>query len=35
MLKQVVLPAPLGPMIATISPGATRNETSRTACTPP
>ena len=34
-LKQVVLPAPFGPIIATSSPAATLNETPRTACTPP
>ena len=35
MLKQVVLPAPLGPISASSSPAATLNETSDTACTPP
>src|SRR5215470_15215492 len=34
-LKSVVLPAPLGPMMPTISPGAARRETSRTAVSPP
>src|SRR5215468_1214238 len=34
-LKSVVLPAPLGPMMPTISPGATPRETSRTAVNPP
>src|SRR5437867_6184185 len=34
-LKRVVLPAPLGPMMPTISPGAARSETSRTAVRPP
>src|SRR4029450_878249 len=34
-LKSVVLPAPLGPMMPTISPGAARSETSRTAVRPP
>src|SRR5499427_5536416 len=34
-LKRVVLPAPLGPMMPTISPGAARRETSRTAVSPP
>src|SRR5262249_36279799 len=34
-LKSVVLPAPLGPMMPTISPGPTRSETSRTAVSPP
>ena len=31
----MVLPAPLGPMTPTISPGATSSDTSCTACTPP
>src|SRR5262249_24515848 len=34
-LNSVVLPAPLGPMIPTISPGAARSETWRTAVSPP
>src|SRR6266702_4993990 len=34
-LKRVVLPAPFGPMMPTISPGAARSETSRTAVSPP
>ncbi len=35
MLKNVVLPAPLGPMIETIERGATANEMSLTATRPP
>ena len=35
MLKQVVLPAPFGPIMRDQLAGATLNETSRTACTPP
>ena len=35
MLKQVVLPAPFGPIIASSSPASTPKLTSRTACTPP
>ena len=35
MLKQVLLPAPLGPINASNSPADTANETSSTACTPP
>jgi hypothetical protein len=35
MLKQVDLPAPLGPIIASISPRTSPKLTSRTACTPP
>ena len=35
MLKQVLLPAPLGPISASISPAETAKETSATACTPP
>src|SRR5262249_22877088 len=35
MLNSVVLPAPLGPMMPTISPGAARTETWRTAVSPP
>src|SRR6266536_5092103 len=34
-LKRVVLPAPFGPMMPTISPGAARSETSPTAVSPP
>ena len=34
-LKQVVLPAPLGPIRASSSPEARLKLTSRTACTPP
>src|SRR6185312_3568252 len=34
-LNNVVLPAPLGPMMALRSPGITRSVTSRVACTPP
>ena len=35
MLKKVVLPAPLGPMIETIERGFTTNDTSSTATRPP
>ena len=35
MLKQVLLPAPLGPISAKSSPASTAKETSATACTPP
>src|SRR3989442_3675834 len=35
MLKNVVLPAPFGPMSARISPAGSANETSSTAWTPP
>ncbi len=35
MLKNVVLPAPLGPMIETIERRGIENETSLTATTPP
>ena len=35
MLKNVVLPAPLGPMIETIRPRGIRNDTSSTATRPP
>ena len=35
MLKHVLLPAPLGPINARISPAASENDTPRTACTPP
>ena len=35
MLKQVLLPAPLGPIRAKSSPASTAKETSATACTPP
>ena len=34
-LKKVVLPAPLGPMIAVSEPGANSSETSWIAATPP
>ena len=34
-LKQVVLPAPFGPMSATTSPGSSVKDTFFTACTPP
>src|SRR6185437_16457231 len=34
-LNSVVLPAPLGPMIALRSPGMTRKLTARVACKPP
>ena len=33
MLSSVDFPEPDGPMVATISPRATRNETPRSACT--
>ena len=35
MLKNVVLPAPFGPMIETIDFSGTRNETPSTAVRPP
>ena len=35
MLKQVLLPAPLGPMRASIWPASTVKDTPRTAWTPP
>ena len=35
MLKNVVLPAPFGPMIETIERGATEKDTSLTATSPP
>ena len=35
MSKQVLLPAPFGPISARISPACSANETPRTACTPP
>ena len=35
MLKNVVLPAPLGPMIETMPPRGIPNETSSTAIRPP
>ena len=35
MSKQVLLPAPLGPISARISPARSSNDTLRTACTPP
>src|SRR5580704_15325545 len=35
LLSRVLLPAPLGPMIATISPGPTASETSRITGSPP
>ena len=35
MLKNVVLPAPLGPMIETIAFSGTRNDTPSTAVRPP
>src|SRR5579859_5315341 len=35
MLKQVLLPAPFGPISARISPAASAKPTSRTAATPP
>jgi hypothetical protein len=35
MLKQVLLPAPFGPISASISPAETAKETSATAWTPP
>ena len=35
MSKQVLLPAPFGPISARISPAFSAKETPRTACTPP
>ena len=35
MLKQVLFPAPFGPISATISPASRLSETSATALTPP
>ena len=35
MSKQVLLPAPFGPISARISPAFSANDTPRTACTPP
>ena len=35
MLKQVLLPAPLGPISARMRPAVREKDTPRTACTPP